>query len=611
MIAKRIEFRNVEMSSFSKLVTYITHSQGKNERVGKISVSNCGSDEPSWAAMEAEAVQARNKRSKMDKTYHLLVSFREGDHPSPEVLQAIEARICEMLGYSEHQRVSAVHYDTDHMHIHIAINKIHPSRFTAHEPYFDKKNLGVLCEALEKEYNLAPDNHVARMTQGEAKAQDMEKAAGIESLIGWIKRGCLPELLIATSWEEFHRVLARNGLQLSVRGNGLVIMDKSGIAAKASSLARALSKNALEKRLGAFRPAALQDAKMMAQYEIKPVASKVETRQLWVLYEQERAQHKQRHAVLRERAKQRKERRVESAKKAAGVKRAAIKLTKGRLAKTVLYHAVSESFKKEMQSILQDYREDQRKVYEKGKHAVWYDWLKAKAWEGNTEALAVLRNRYDREPLKVNSIAGEMLDKLNYRAGAKIEAVTKRGTVHYQIAQTVLRDDGKVFRLSEDVSHEVVEAALKMAMQRFGPQLAIKGTEAFRKQAIAAGTKLNLVFTDPEMEAQRKALIAQGTVSGPSAEDAALRYILERNDKRNKGIELLAHRRYTADDAGKWAYAGLRQMEGKTLMLLQTPSEMLVLPIDDETASRTQRLKIGDVVEVTAQGILHTRARRL
>ena len=214
MIAKRIEFRNVNVSSFSKLINYITNAQGKNERVGEIRITNCQGEHPTWAAMEAEAVQAKNTRTKMDKTYHLLLSFREGDYPAPESLHAIEARICDKLGYKEHQRVSAVHYDTDHMHIHIAINKIHPTRYTAHEPYFDKKNLGVLCTALEKEYKLAKDNHIPRMTPGEAKAQDMEKAAGIESLIGWVKRGCLPELLKVTSWDELHKILASNGLKL-------------------------------------------------------------------------------------------------------------------------------------------------------------------------------------------------------------------------------------------------------------------------------------------------------------------------------------------------------------------------------------------------------------
>jgi hypothetical protein len=614
MIAKRIEFRNVNLSSFSKLVTYITNAQGKNERVGDITLSNCQSETPGWAAIEAEAVQAKNKRTRMDKTYHLLVSFREGDHPSAEVLKDIETRICDKLGYKEHQRVSAVHYDTDHMHIHIAINKIHPTRFTAHEPYFDKKNLGVLCDVLEKEYGLAVDNHIARNTPGEAKAQDMEKAAGIESLIGWIKRGCLPELLAAQSWQELHTILAQNGLTLSERGNGLVVSNGNGIAAKASSISRNFSKNALEKRLGVFEPCVVQEVKIERCYEVKPVASKVDTKKLWEFYQQERLQHKQRHTVLKDRAKQRKMRRVESAKKMATTKRAAITLTKGRMARNILYRSISNSFLEEMRIIHKDFKEDTSRVYEKGKHLVWYDWLKAKAWEGNTEALEVLRNRYDRGQLRVNSIASgihETIDRINYRAGAKIEAVTKRGTIHYQIAQTVLRDDGKVFRLAETVSQEAIEASLKIAMQRFGSTLAINGTETFRRQAVevAARTNMKLSFTSPELEAQRKTLAATSTHTTDT--DAAALYIQERTETRSKGIDILPHRRYADSDAGTHSFAGIRQVEGKTLMLLQTPSEMLVLSIDDTTAYRIRHLSIGDTVEINTQGIVRSRGRRI
>ncbi len=508
MIAKRIEFRNAHKSRFSKLVAYITNAQGKNERVGEIRITNCEAEHPTWAAKEVELVQSKNTRTRMDKTYHLLLSFREGDNPTPATLCAIETRVCEALGYSEHQRVSAVHYDTDHTHIHIAINKIHPQRYTAHEPYFDKKILGQLCQALEQEYGLATDNHVARMTPGEAKAQDMEKSAGIESLIGWIKRGCLPELLTASSWDELHKILAKNSLTLSERGNGLVITAKNGTTVKASSVNRNFSKSSLEKRLGAFQPSIAQNANITGCYEIKPMASKIDTSQLWALYQHERLQQTQRHMVLQERARQRKARRIESAKKTAQAKRAAIKPTRGRLAKAVLHHAISDSLMKEIRAIQQDYQEDWRNIYAKGKQAVWYDWLKAKAWEDNSQALEVLRNRYERAPVRINAIGGEAADRLNYHAGAKIEAVTKRGTIHYQIAQTVLRDDGKLFRLSEQVTDDVVNAALNMAVQRFGRQLTVTGTEAFRQQAVAAGAKLNIVFADPAMEQQRLALVA-------------------------------------------------------------------------------------------------------
>ncbi len=607
MIAKRIEFRNVNRSSFAKLVAYITNGQDKNERVGTVRVTNCHNENPDWATEEVEAVQARNMRTTIDKTYHLLLSFRAGENPSPEVLTAVEERICKALGYGEHQRVSAVHYDTDHVHIHIAINKIHPTRFTAHEPYYDKRTLGTLCEVLERDYDLAVDNHIPYQTQGEARAQDMERAAGIESLIGWMKRGCLKELLAATGWEELHHALARNGLSLQERGNGLVVTDGTS-AAKARSVSRNRSKNALEKKLGPYR-AMTQQVTPVARYEAKPVVSNVDTRQLWEQYQQEKSQRKQRHAVLKERARQRKERRVSVAIQNAKAKRAMITLTKGRKAKNMLYRAVSESFNREVAAIHQDYRKDQQKVYEKGRHVVWYDWLKAKAWEGDSQALEVLRNRYERTPVQANAIGGENVERVNYRAGAKIEAVTKRGTVHYQVAQTVLRDDGRVFRLAEKVSSEVIEASLKLAILRFGPKLNVTGTEEFRRQAIEAGAKMNIMFLEPEMEKQRQALTANDNKL--TSEDATQRYIAERNGKREKCSDILPHRPFTSADAGKFAYAGLRYIEDKTLLLLKNHSEMLVLPIDEPTANRVRRMSIDTPIDITPQGRIRSRTRRM
>jgi len=55
----------------------------------------------------------------------------------------------------------------------------------------------------------------------------------------------------------------------------------------------------------------------------------------------------------------------------------------------------------------------------------------------------------------------------------------------------------------------------------------------------------------------------------------------------------------------------LREIDGKTLMLLQTPSEILVLPIDGNMVNRCQRLSIGSMVDVTAQGLIRSHGRRM
>jgi hypothetical protein len=144
--------RSMKKSDFAELARYIADAQGKTERLGLVMVTNCQANTWDAAVAEVLATQRLNTRAKGDKTYHVLVSFRAGEHPDVATLKAIEERICTGLGYGEHQRVSAVHHDTDNLHIHIAINTIHPTRHTVHEPYYPHRKLAELCEALEWDY---------------------------------------------------------------------------------------------------------------------------------------------------------------------------------------------------------------------------------------------------------------------------------------------------------------------------------------------------------------------------------------------------------------------------------------------------------------------------
>ena len=91
MIIRHIPMKSARMSSFSGLVKYITDEQNKQERVGKVRISNCNSVDPSWAIQEVLATQAKNQRAKGDKTYHVLISFAPGENPSEAVLKAIKS----------------------------------------------------------------------------------------------------------------------------------------------------------------------------------------------------------------------------------------------------------------------------------------------------------------------------------------------------------------------------------------------------------------------------------------------------------------------------------------------------------------------------------------
>ena len=121
MINKHVPMRTLRKSNDVSLVDYLTNTQGRQERVGEITVSNCHSDRHAAASLEMLNTQSLNTRAKSDKTYHLIISFRPGELPSAETVRAIEARVCHRLGFGEHQWVSVLHHDTNNGHLHLAI----------------------------------------------------------------------------------------------------------------------------------------------------------------------------------------------------------------------------------------------------------------------------------------------------------------------------------------------------------------------------------------------------------------------------------------------------------------------------------------------------------
>src|SRR5258705_11503452 len=155
MISKKVAMKTPEKSRFGKLVAYLLDPQGKKTRVGEVAITNCVSTDTTWAVREIAATQRLNTRAKSHRTYHLMISLRDGANPDAQTLRMIEERFCKELGYAEHQRVSVVHHDTDNVHIHVAINKIHPRTFTLHNPGYDYKTRSKLCAILEHELVVA------------------------------------------------------------------------------------------------------------------------------------------------------------------------------------------------------------------------------------------------------------------------------------------------------------------------------------------------------------------------------------------------------------------------------------------------------------------------
>lgn len=523
MIIKHVPMRSLGKSDFAGLANYITDAQSKAYRLSQILVTNCEAATLPAAIEEVLATQYINTRAKNDKTYHLIVSFRAGEQPDTETLKAIEERISAGLGYGEHQRISAVHNDTDNLHIHIAINKIHPTRHTIHEPYYPHRTLAELCGVLERDYGLERDNHEPRQRGAAARATDMEKHAGIESLVGWIKRECLDEIKNAGSWAALHQVASDYGLELRVRGNGLVIVASNGTTIKASTLGRDLSKSSLEKRLGAFEESSQRQAEATQRsYQKAPVRLRINTTELYAKYKETQKGLAARRTEKLIRAKRRKDQAVENAKKASAMRRAAIKLLGGgHLTKRLLYSQASASLCAGLETIHKEYDEERTRAYQDFQRRTWADWLKQEAMQGNALALDALRARESATGLTGNTIEGQ--GRTHPGSPPIIDNITKKGSILFRAGRSAVRDDGKRLQVSREADGAGIQAALRLATERYGERITVTGSPEFKAAIIRAAvdTRLPIRLADPALEHQRQVLIRGADQS--SLKPAAIR----------------------------------------------------------------------------------------
>lgn len=692
MIAKKVPMRSPSRSDYGYLVQYLTDKQGKHERLGRVWVTNCQSESWQAAVIEILNTQLQNTRAVSDKTCHLIVSFRAGEQPDDDLLKAIEGRFCDELGYREHQRVCVVHHDTDNLHVHFAINKIHPARHTIHDPYHDHWTLGKLCERLEREFGFEVDNHRASRTGSENRAADLERHAGVQSLLGWIQRECAEQMLQAKNWPELHAVMAGNGLKLGLRGNGLVITDGTGHGVKASSVARELSRTGLERRLGTFEPTIELKTTVSAtyqgraqpppvgkigskppprarnvlrtlsqlealktgdrRYQPKPMRSRCDTTTLFTCYQDQQQKDKAARTAEMAKLAERKECLIESARNTARLKRDGVRAVKGtRTVKRVFYGVISSKLKEEIRKIHRQCAAERQSIDEKYPWRTWADWLRARAVEGDQEALAALRARDAACRLKGDTITGKG-SRCDGRGAAQPDCITKKGTIIYHVGSTAVRDDGNRLKVSRGCTLEGVQAALCLAMEHYGGCIAVNGTKTFKEQVARAAVagSLPLTFADAALERQRQELSESEAYraktngqnreqsegpGGRSAEDTARRgtpdpvlrrdvlrpegiadgqtaadkYIAEREAMRLKVSGVPRHRRYEqVSDGDSAAFAGIRQVEGQMLALLKRGEEVMVLPVGAGTARRLKRVAIGEAVTVTAKGSVVARA---
>ena len=276
-----------------KLGEYVLDQAHAGEKVAWAHATNCEADDLGIAVKEILATQARNKTARTDKSYHLVVSFQEGERPTREQMEAIEQGLCDAIGLGAHQRVAAVHQNTDNWHMHIAINRVHPTTLRAIEPYYDHFRLQEAAQALEIEHDLIRDSHSLKPERAlDGKASVMKAHAGRATFAKWVVENAAAPLVAAAAeaqtWQALHQAAAVYDIVIQPRGAGLIVAQVNGKGRmKASAVDASLSFKTLTDRLGPYEPlgtnVSLQPP--ITQYTGQPHGTSAD---VWARYQAER-----------------------------------------------------------------------------------------------------------------------------------------------------------------------------------------------------------------------------------------------------------------------------------------------------------------------------------
>ena len=251
---------SVEKCVFHEAVNFLSH--------------DLKSQKAEMTALAQEAVRSK------DPIDHWVLSWKSHERPTSEQAREAAAIFIKQCGLEGHQYIIGLHDDTDNMHLHIAVNRVHPDtcKVVKINKGFDKEAGHQAIAIIEKKQGWSVEenaryrtNDCAELiidpatkrpqifTEGEkqqqptAKAQAMEIQTGQKSAQRVGIENAAPIIAQATTWKELHAAMAEAGMQYQRKGSGAVVQVGDEFV-KASSITPKASLSALQKRLGPYQP---------------------------------------------------------------------------------------------------------------------------------------------------------------------------------------------------------------------------------------------------------------------------------------------------------------------------------------------------------------------
>ncbi len=401
----------------------------------------------------------------------------------------------------------------------------------------------------------------------------------------------------------FYALLGKEGLALKKRGAGFVIVDATGRSVRASVVNRAFSIKELTTRLGAFQASRASQAQ--ASYQPRPLQSN--TRALFADYTRQRLQGVEARNRAREaNARARQDIFAAFARHRAQIKKSGLTRVGKRARRLEL-----QLFRSQTLSAATKRARASEEEIDKRFFFTWIAFLQDRAARGDVNALRALRSSGKPAARATADFiaASDTVAAQTIILQSLQPLVRKNGDLAYQLGDGGVVTDEKERIRVDRLSYQAVLTALTLGDKRFqGQTLAVDGTAAFKRQAVevAAALRLDIVFTDNEMEKARLDLIARKTAPAPAK--AVADFIAEQNRIAQKLSNGYAYRLWTAGDAGEAVYRGLKTVDGHQALLLQRGAEVLVKPASPDEIEQVNAWRVNETVHYSGSSRGKTRS---
>lgn len=516
------------------LIDYMTQPQKTeiHEKVLYIACRGCSFNDIGVARIELAALADGAKRGR-NPTMHTVISWQEGEFPTQEEVDEAVRILLEELNLTGHSVVYALHLDTDNLHVHVAVSRVHPETEKLITPAngLDIEAIHKATARIEHAQGWGSERNSRYTVQAKGqlirnglevwkadglsmKRRDMEHRTGVKSVQRVGGEKIKDVLAKVKSWDELHNELTARGLLYQPKGSGAVIFVGT-TPAKASDLHDDASFARLQKRFGKFQA---PTDKQIAIYESKrhlaslPVPTHKRSN-LWMDYSSGRKFYKSRLKLALE------DLRADHIKRRADL-RMMQRLEKSQclngswnqmwLTRNALHSVISAEHAAEKLNQEQQFKDEIAALRKKLKPADddpydldFESWLRAKNKKRNADDWRY-HHRISRELKAADNSDTDTDTKASSRDIRSYIGYPEGNKVYYyknsdeSLNNLAFIDKGRSIEVCDPDSDDVILAAMQLAAQKYGAFIA-DGDDKFKARCIEIAARHNLPLSNPEL----------------------------------------------------------------------------------------------------------------